>query len=265
MAATPIIQSEGSSSGFGTAGEDRSDGVLSETVDLSDTEAANSGASYVWNFEDKPPGSTATLNNPSTATPDFTPDLVGTYAVRAVVDGSFEATYHFSVRTTKAGIRIASFLENAAGRNFNESSNVKGWFPSYYEAFSVIDAEFGHLDTQQTWTKSQTVAQATLTDAANISVDASSSNNFQLELTGSNGQLDNPTNVVPGMVLNFAVRQDGTGGHTLSFGSAYLFPGGAPTISADPSAEDLISCYVRTESSGTAVIMLCSIAQAHEA
>lgn len=114
-----------------------------------------------------------------------------------------------------------------------------------------------YLGAQNIWTKSQTVAQVTLTDAAEIDVDASLSNNFELELTGENGELQNPTNTSSGVTLNFAIRQDGTGGHTLSFDTAYKFPGGtAPTITTDAGAEDMISCYVRSASN-----ILCSFVQ----
>jgi hypothetical protein len=118
------------------------------------------------------------------------------------------------------------------------------------------------LNAAQVFTAGQAVAQSTLADGAGIVVDGDDSNNFDLELT-QNSDLANPINVVAGTTINIAIRQDGTGGFTLSFGSAFKFPGGAPTVTATPSAEDIISCYVRTETAGTATVMLCSIAQDH--
>jgi hypothetical protein len=45
--------------------------------------------------------------------------------------------------------------------------------------------------------------------------------------------LDNPTNKVDGAVYILVVKQNGTGGYTLSYGSDYKFPGGtAPTITS---------------------------------
>ena len=41
---------------------------------------------YAWSFASKPAGSAATLSNATTAHPSFTPDLVGTYTLRLVVD-----------------------------------------------------------------------------------------------------------------------------------------------------------------------------------
>jgi hypothetical protein len=81
-----------------------------------------------------------------------------------------------------------------------------------------------------------------LTDGATISVDASLSNNFSVTL-GGNRTLANPTNLTSGMVLNFFIDQDATGSRTLSFGSAYKFPGGAaPALSTAANAKDLLSC-----------------------
>jgi hypothetical protein len=73
----------------------------------------------------------------------------------------------------------------------------------------------------------------TLTDAATISIDASVSNDFKVTLT-DNRILGNPTGAVDGQTLKFAIRQDGTGGRTLSFDTKYRFGFeiGTPIISA---------------------------------
>lgn len=96
-----------------------------------------------------------------------------------------------------------------------------------------------------------TVAQAradlgenvvTLTDAATIVVDASIGNNFRVVL-GGNRTLGNPVGLIDGQVINFRLKQDGTGGHTLAFGSMYTFPSSvAPVISTAANALDFLSC-----------------------
>ena len=130
------------------------------------------------------------------------------------------------------------------------------------ESVAAAAVNVAQLDAAQVFTAGQAIAQVTLSDGAGIGIDGDVSNNFQLELT-QNSDLTNPTNVVAGMVLNIAVRQDGSGNFTLAYGSAFLFPGGTPTVTPGASAEDMISCYVRTETAGTATVMLCSIAQDH--
>jgi hypothetical protein len=93
------------------------------------------------------------------------------------------------------------------------------------------------------FTKNQCVAPVALTDGATISVDASLSNNFTVTL-GGNRTLSNPSNLTAGMVLNFAITQDGTGARTLAYGTVFKFAGGAaPTLSTTAGAKDLMSCY----------------------
>lgn len=81
-----------------------------------------------------------------------------------------------------------------------------------------------------------------LTDGATISVDASLANNFRVTL-GGNRTLANPSNLIDGQVLNFRIKQDGTGSRTLAYGSKYKFPGGAaPVLSTAAAALDFMSC-----------------------
>ena len=89
------------------------------------------------------------------------------------------------------------------------------------------------------FSKNQSVAFATLTDGATVSVDASLSNNFYLLLEGDR-TLENPTNLTDGMVLNFWIKQDGVGGRTLAFDTKYQFIGNS-TLSETPGIVDVIS------------------------
>ncbi len=109
---------------------------------------------------------------------------------------------------------------------------------------TTIAAIFTYLRTTLgAWSKNQSVIPVALTDGASVAVDASLSNNFTWTLTGSH-TLANPTNLTAGMVLNFTIDMDATGGWTPSFGSAYKFPGGtAPTWVTTASAKNFMSCY----------------------
>lgn len=90
---------------------------------------------------------------------------------------------------------------------------------------------------------------ATLTDAANISVDFGANQNFTVTL-GGNRTLDNPTNIVVGQTGSIFLVQDGTGSRTLSFDTYYDFAGGtAPTVSTTANAVDRIDYIVRTATS----------------
>lgn len=102
---------------------------------------------------------------------------------------------------------------------------------------------YAALAVTNAFTKNQSVAAVALTSAAIVAVNAALSNNFKLVL-GINAVLANPTNLTDGMVLNFLIRQDATGGRTLAYGSVFKFPGGtAPILSVAANAVDLMSCY----------------------
>jgi hypothetical protein len=114
-----------------------------------------------------------------------------------------------------------------------------------------------NVDNQNAWTKSQRTVPYSLTDGANISVDASQSNVFKVTLAG-NRTLDNPTNLSDGMVLTFRIKQDGTGSRTLAYGSKYEFPGDvAPTLTTTANKMDVITCLY----DGDADKLYCTISQ----
>ena len=82
-----------------------------QTVDLGDLVQLNGTLSsdvdgntltYAWNLLSQPAGSTATLTNPATPTPRFTPDVAGQYVVEHVVDdGTVSSTPDTVVITTR--------------------------------------------------------------------------------------------------------------------------------------------------------------------
>lgn len=110
-------------------------------------------------------------------------------------------------------------------------------------------------NTVNVFTKNQSVTPVVLTDGATISVDAALSNNFRVTLAG-NRTLANPTNLTDGMVLNFKIKQDGTGSRTLAYGSKYKWSGGtAPVLSTAAAAVDFISAYY----DGADDILICNM------
>lgn len=87
---------------------------------------------------------------------------------------------------------------------------------------------------------------ATLTDGATITPDFGANQNFTVTL-GGNRTLANPTNIVVGQTGSIFIRQDYTGGRTLSFGSYFKFPGGVvPIISSAADARDRIDYIVKS-------------------
>jgi hypothetical protein len=124
----------------------------------------------------------------------------------------------------------------------------------------VVAANYARKDqgapSDQVFTKAQAVARSTLSiSTGNVAVDASLSNAFRLVLT-SNATLLTPTNPYDGQVIRIVVKQDGTGGRTLAYGSAYKFPGGtAPVLSTGANAID----YLAFEYSGADSVWIGNI------
>lgn len=82
-----------------------------------------------------------------------------------------------------------------------------------------------------------------LTDGPTINVDAALHNSFSVTL-GGNRTLAAPTSLADGMLLNFAIRQDGTGSRTLTFDAVYDFgAAGTPTLSTGAGIVDRVFGY----------------------
>lgn len=93
------------------------------------------------------------------------------------------------------------------------------------------------------WSKAQSVTPVVADVAGNVTPDATASNNFEYRLTG-NLVLGNPAGPVSGQVLNFRLKQDATGGRTITWPGKFKFAGGeAPALSIAAGAVDLLSAY----------------------
>ncbi len=99
------------------------------------------------------------------------------------------------------------------------------------------------LGAKNEWRNALRGAPVVLTPGSTVSVDAAAGCNFTLT-PAQNFTLANPTNLSDGMVLNFRIKQDGTGSRIITWGSKYKFPGGtAGVLSTAASAVDFMSCY----------------------
>jgi hypothetical protein len=101
------------------------------------------------------------------------------------------------------------------------------------------------LANTQSFTGANRITPTALTDAATVSVDLNTRNNFTLTING-NRTLGNPTNVVEGQAGVIVITQGSTGG-TLAYASYYDFPGGtAPTLSVGVGKVDVLCYYVQS-------------------
>ena len=82
------------------AGPDKS-GVVSAPVSLDGSGSSDSNGdtlTYQWSVGSAPSGSTATISNPTSVTPTFTPDLPGTYTIQLVVNDGWVSSSPDTVR-----------------------------------------------------------------------------------------------------------------------------------------------------------------------
>lgn len=111
-------------------------------------------------------------------------------------------------------------------------------------AAKVDTAGVAVLGTSQEYTRTHNFNATTLSlsgSPATIAWDLSQNQVASVTLTAA-ATLSNPTNKVDGAVYILIVRQDGTGGRTLSFSSDYKFAGGtAPTLTTTASKADIMT------------------------
>ena len=94
----------------------------------------------------------------------------------------------------------------------------------------------------------------TLADAASVTSDFDTAQNFSLTLAG-NRTLSAPSNVDPGQVGSIFIIQDGTGSRTLAYNTIWKFAGGtAPTLSTDAAAIDRLDYIVQTSTAIEALL-----------
>ncbi len=95
--------------------------------------------------------------------------------------------------------------------------------------------------TVREFTKQQNFNAALLTDGANIAWNLDDFQVARVALLG-NRTLDNPTNLKDGAVYILKVIQGAGGSHTLSYDSAYKWPGGtAPVLSTTANDVDFLT------------------------
>jgi len=123
--------------GAGTPGEARNDLWQSTQVDLTCTTIE---ATYLWEFmpDGIPVGSVAVINNSTSATADFTPDLPGSYRVRLTTNGGGPGNVTIKIAAVTAdsggtpifdGIRDPAFDERPPENNFG--GQTRGTAPDY--------------------------------------------------------------------------------------------------------------------------------------
>jgi hypothetical protein len=149
------------------------------------------------------------------------------------------------VEITGAGVVSANTTGFTSGR-FPLCTAVTsgGTIGTITDKRGVILAGGPQLGSVNVFTKNQSITPVTNASVTGTyTPDASATNNWQLTLTG-NTTIANPTNLTAGMVLNFCLDEDATGGRTIAFGSMFKWPAATvPTWVTTASAKNFFSAY----------------------
>lgn len=93
--------------------------------------------SYLWEFLDRPEGSTAAFSSSTVQNPTFTPDCEGTYLIRLTVNAALATesvnTVIAAISQMKSGIRIP-----AAGET-TEEDTARGWAEDVNRGMQMLD------------------------------------------------------------------------------------------------------------------------------
>ncbi len=102
--------------------------------------------------------------------------------------------------------------------------------------FRYVDGSFNLI---RAFTPTQG-ALALTESGGSVAIDASLAATFTLTLAG-NWTISNPTNPTNGQKITIRLTQDGSGNRIATWGSAFRFSAGTPTLSTTPGATDYIS------------------------
>lgn len=149
------------------------------------------------------------------------------------------------IRVPQATNNYDSVVTVPGKKFFADHNDAEGYsLAGRYKVSEQIDSDNALVDIADEYS-----GVTDLVDGANIATDASLGRVFEVTLAG-NRQLDNPTNIAPGMVITWYVIQDGAGGHTLTLDTNFATEGGGGiTLSAAAGAVDILTGIVRSDGS----------------
>lgn len=191
-------------------------------------------------------------------------DTAGTGALEQIsVSGGLEFTDATGLRTTAFTGDVTKTAGGTALTIANDAVTTAKILNANVTAAKVLTTEVAVLGTAQQYTRTHNFTATALADNATIAWDLSQNQVAVVTLAG-NRAMGNPTNIVAGAVYILIVKQDATGGRTLSFpfgtsgagNTGYRFAGatsasGAPTLSTGANKIDILTFVATTSTDGT--------------
>lgn len=145
----------------------------------------------------------------------------------------------------RSNLGVAATSHSHAASDITSGTLGAARIPSASASDYLSAEEDLYLEPDKVW---DSLAETTLTDAANISWDMSTGINFKVTL-GGNRTLDLPTNVKAGQSGIIRVIQDGTGSRTLTLASGFKPAWGvAPVMDTTAGAEDFLTYHAVSSS-----------------
>lgn len=191
-------------------------------------------------------------------------DTAGTGALEQIsVSGGLEFTDATGLRTTAFTGDVTKAAGGTALTIANDAVTTAKILNANVTAAKVLTTEVAVLGTAQQYTRTHNFTATTLTDGATVAWDLSQ-NQVAVVTLGGNRAMGNPSNIVAGAVYILIVKQDATGGRTLSFpfgtsgagNTGYRFAGatsasGAPTLSTGANKIDILTFVATASTDGT--------------
>lgn len=173
---------------------------------------------------------------------------IGT-AFLGLVDPATANTFSAAQTFNSGTLKLAGSTSGTATLNPPAAAST------YTYTLPAVTGTLASLALAQTFTAAQRGTVSALTDAATITPNFSTANNFSLTI-GGNRTLANPTNLTAGQHGSIVITQDATGSRTLAYGAYWKFSTGtAPTLTTTASAVDVLVYYVESSTRITAKLV----------
>jgi hypothetical protein len=145
-------------------------------------------------------------------------------------------------RLARADLLQSVQAVNALITTVNLGSAADGNFLKFVTNSNIYAHD--HYATVNSYTQQQRITQANLTvSSGSVAWNLNTNQTAQITLN-QNVTFSNPTNQLAGGTYTVLVKQDGTGGRTITFGNAYLWQNGvAPTLTSAGDSVDLLVFY----------------------
>lgn len=152
------------------------------------------------------------------------------------------------VRTYSFSAQVIQTIYTSGTLNSTRTAYHRRYTGSAWEAWTQP------YDLNSTWNAAQRGAVTALTDAATVTPNFATSNNFSWTI-GGNRTLAAPSNQVAGQSGIIVITQDATGGRVITWNAAWKFANGVkPALSTAANAVDVLAYYVAAN--GT---IICSL------